>query len=977
MSEKFVDSLSRARWLLVCVHGIDCGAVIPLCGENGALHFGRSLPEVNDHHISREHCKFSWDEGSVYVLDTAPTNPTYLLSRLLPKRRLVRRQRILPWGKILIGQSTWQLRPRPISYLLPAAPTGRWFSRLRGVFMWKHGLSALFLILMLGRLAFVLPLHWLVSLLAITALFICYSALRRYARATTEEWDSATLNLHLAHCRHHNSPPRKTSLNARTPMPWLNARSLNLWEDTEGPRHPGYYGPYALGHALYDIAANSRYFGGATIHSAHGVWVCGNGAKVVHLSSQTPCPMCMDSSPSPCAHIAIEESMHDLPQWCDTLIDASRPRVSLVWAQQAYCRSTSTKGDGIPQVVHANSLWDSYRSPHLIGTLTCPLGVDEQRNIVSTDLISHGPHGVIVGTTGSGKSEALITLLCGLARGYSPARLRFILIDYKGGASLAPLETLPHTQCLLTDLMPSKTQRTFLALRHLCEDREKLLRLHGFSSLTQWEEKSPHSAPPRIILACDEFTTFADIHPQLFADMLRWTAQGRALGIHILLATQRPDQALSSSILANIDFRLALRCREKTASQILVGSDQAALLPHVPGRAIIDGRGLLQCAWIADLKATTASLRTRWECENITPLWISDMPCNLSPAQLVPYVKASTDTPSLAKEGRQNTHGACPIGLLDGLRWGKHLPLYWSGGHIRFEGTSTEKQVVANAAYCCASAIATHLGHRLVALGETSSNIVKIIDVLAHISELGKVVITIPDVNECTANLESAMGQLHAASLWKYFIHLCTTHNIPLICGTTAATTQWDKEARDFSYRLLTSRPAHLLSQWGLSTPAPTDGHPGRFLVASAPSHNLHAFNGEAPALPLLFQPLTESSSLAQDTESLMLPLPWQSAPTHRSTQSRQCVLVAANDMPAIMTQWKVTRRIAPQQWTELSRINPDELLIVEMTEEIRRVSQAFSPQSDWLLKLRFLPPGNGIYISQGKAHCFSYDYPS
>ena len=194
-----------------------------------------------------------------------------------------------------------------------------------------------------------------------------------------------------------------------------------------------------------------------------------------------------------------------------------------------------------------------------------------------------GPHLLVGGTTGSGKSEFLRTLALGWAAARSPAQLQLLFVDFKGGATFTDLLRLPHAVGLVTDLDPLAAERTLLGLRAELRRRERLLVAHGIRDASQAPE-----LVPRLAVLVDEFAALMDTVPELHAAFADLSARGRSLGVHLVLGTQHPAVAVRDAVAANCALRVAFRLPE-TAGAAFVGAHGRALSTAPAGRAVVVG----------------------------------------------------------------------------------------------------------------------------------------------------------------------------------------------------------------------------------------------------------------------------------------------------------------------------------------------------------------------------------------------------
>jgi len=207
------------------------------------------------------------------------------------------------------------------------------------------------------------------------------------------------------------------------------------------------------------------------------------------------------------------------------------------------------------------------------------------------DLDDDGPHLLVAGTTGAGKSELLQALVVGLAATVAPDALAFVLVDFKGGAAFAGCAELPHVAGLVTDLDPALSQRALTSLEAELRRRERLLRAAGAADFAGYRAAGqPAGALARLVVVVDEFAVLAGELPGFVAGLVDVARRGRSLGIHLVLATQRPAGAVSAHIRANTGLRVCLRVTDAAESVDVLGVPAAAAIPaRLPGRAYAAG----------------------------------------------------------------------------------------------------------------------------------------------------------------------------------------------------------------------------------------------------------------------------------------------------------------------------------------------------------------------------------------------------
>lgn len=205
---------------------------------------------------------------------------------------------------------------------------------------------------------------------------------------------------------------------------------------------------------------------------------------------------------------------------------------------------------------------------------------------LSIDLVQDGPHLLITGTTGSGKSELLLTVLVGLAQRYPPSELSLVLLDFKGGSSFNVLAPLPHTMSVETNHVAAASFRSLEAIAAELYRREALFAQHQVADYAAYRLAFPQKVLPRLAVAIDELRVLVDQNTEAATTLAHLAATGRSLGFHLILATQRTQGAVSADIRANIGSTIALRtATEHDSWDVLGTADAFQISPTNPGRA--------------------------------------------------------------------------------------------------------------------------------------------------------------------------------------------------------------------------------------------------------------------------------------------------------------------------------------------------------------------------------------------------------
>ncbi len=244
---------------------------------------------------------------------------------------------------------------------------------------------------------------------------------------------------------------------------------------------------------------------------------------------------------------------------------------------------------GKPEHLDVLSHWEE-NDP--VKSLAAPIGVDADGYTIKLDIHekAHGPHGLIAGMTGSGKSEFIISYIASMATNYSPEEVAFVLIDFKGGGMADVFKNLPHLAGSITNLDGNELQRSFIAIESELEKRQALFKeisekkkisnidIYKYQKLRR-EDRSL-KALPHLIIISDEFAELKQQHSDFMEQLIRIARIGRSLGVHLILATQKPDGVVDDQIKSNIKFKVCLKVQDRSDSQSVIGRPDATMITN-------------------------------------------------------------------------------------------------------------------------------------------------------------------------------------------------------------------------------------------------------------------------------------------------------------------------------------------------------------------------------------------------------------
>lgn len=233
-----------------------------------------------------------------------------------------------------------------------------------------------------------------------------------------------------------------------------------------------------------------------------------------------------------------------------------------------------------------------WSNSHIYDSIAVPLGVNVKDDIVYLDLHEkyHGPHGLVAGTTGSGKSEILQTYILSASTLFHPYEIGFVIIDFKGGGMVNQFKDLPHLIGAITNIDGKAIERSLKSIRAELLKRQALFAEAGVNHIDRYIKKYKNGeveiALPHLVIIVDEFAELKAEQPEFMKELISAARIGRSLGVHLILATQKPAGQVNEQIWSNSKFKLCLKVQTKEDSNEVLKSPLASEIRE-PGRAYL------------------------------------------------------------------------------------------------------------------------------------------------------------------------------------------------------------------------------------------------------------------------------------------------------------------------------------------------------------------------------------------------------
>lgn len=272
-------------------------------------------------------------------------------------------------------------------------------------------------------------------------------------------------------------------------------------------------------------------------------------------------------------------------------------KLSPVYIDEVSLESELTKNISLFQLLNIVSVDDlnlkkRWEESEVYKSMAAPLGVKTKGEVVYLDLNEkhHGPHGLVAGTTGSGKSEILQSYILSMATFFHPYEVGFVIIDFKGGGMVNQFKDLPHLIGAITNIDGREITRSLLSIKAELRKRQELFAKaevnHVDAYIKNYKAGEVDIPLPHLIIIVDEFAELKAEHPDFMKELISAARIGRSLGVHLILATQKPSGVVDDQIWSNSKFKLCLKVQNKEDSNEVIKTPLAAEIKE-PGRAYL------------------------------------------------------------------------------------------------------------------------------------------------------------------------------------------------------------------------------------------------------------------------------------------------------------------------------------------------------------------------------------------------------
>lgn len=299
--------------------------------------------------------------------------------------------------------------------------------------------------------------------------------------------------------------------------------------------------------------------------------------------------------------VETEDCRNAVPFTYESLSNQLMERLSLklapVYCDEVSLESSLTKSYTFFQMMNIYTAEDidlgsNWENAKIEKTMAAPLGINAKKEMVMLDLHekAHGPHGLVAGTTGSGKSEILQSYILSMAINYHPYEVGFVIIDFKGGGMANQMRDLPHLIGAITNIDGREIDRSLKSIKAELQKRQRLFAENDVNKIDAYIKKYKKGEVqiplPHLIIIVDEFAELKADQPEFMKELISAARIGRSLGVHLILATQKPSGQVNEQIWSNSRFKLCLKVQTQEDSKEVLKSPLAAEIRE-PGRAYL------------------------------------------------------------------------------------------------------------------------------------------------------------------------------------------------------------------------------------------------------------------------------------------------------------------------------------------------------------------------------------------------------